>query len=595
MAADEKEEARLRALRELNLLDTAPSENFDRITRLAAQFFETPISAVSLTDVDRQWFKSRVGCGPQIPREHAPCAEVTRSGDVLVVSDLAEDPRFNKGVLVENGVRFYAGAPLVTKEGFTLGSMCVLDTVPREIGKDDEKALRDLAAMVMTQIELQHAIGRIDPVSGLPNRQQFTENLEDLARDFAGERRLAILLDLAPPNQIVQALRVLGPTYLDDLMRLSVEGVRNLKIEGHTVYHVGGAQLLAVIGDADEERVEVELVKRLNMLADFSRGRGAASLSHMACGIAPFILGEVKAGDVLRAAHHAAQDARESDRVVGIYSAATDEEHKRRYALIAALRELLERGGDGELSLVYQPRIDLKTGRCYGAEALLRWDHPEYGSVSPAEFIPLAEQTDLMRPLTSWVKLRAIAQLRAWRDEGYDLRVSINVSAANLEEEEFGLRLASVLAENGVSPSCLEIEFTESTFISNRRRVVKNLTDIRELGVVCAIDDFGTGYSTFSYLHDFPADIIKIDQTFIRKLEPGSRGSILVQSLIHMAGALGYRVVAEGVETQDVADFLIEAGCHEGQGYLFSRPLPPEAFADWLKSHAAERLEGYAA
>ncbi|WP_224408380.1 EAL domain-containing protein [Afifella sp. IM 167] len=574
------EAERMRALRELNLIDTAPSESFDRITRMASRLFGAPISAVSLTDVDRQWFKSRVGCGTEIPRDKAPCAEVTRSSDFLFVRDLAADPRFAGGILPESGVRFYAGAPLTTKEGYTLGSMCVLDTEPRDFSEEEARSLVDLAAMVMAQIELQHALGRLEPSSGLPNRAQFSEDIEDLARDHPGEARTAVMFDLADAADLAQAMRVLGPAYLDELTRVASGALRPMRDEGHDIYHVSTTQFAAIFPEEEEKRLRERLTTHLGALAEAARHSGLSATPGIAVGLAPFRLGETSAGAVLRSAHHAAQDAREADAAFGLYSATTDEAHQRRYALLEGLRAALRE--EGQFSLVYQPRIELASGTCTGAEALLRWNHPELGAVSPGEFIPLAEQSDLARPLTDWVLDAALSQMRGWRHAGLAVRVSVNVSAANLEEEDFGLRLAAALARHSVSPSWLEIEFTESALIRHRARVIANLAEIRALGIACAIDDFGTGYSSFSYLQDFPADTIKIDQAFIRTLVPGSRGSVLVASIVAMARDLGYRVVAEGVETQEVCDFLASCDCDEAQGYLFSRPVPPQDFVRWL-------------
>jgi EAL domain-containing protein (putative c-di-GMP-specific phosphodiesterase class I) len=220
-------------------------------------------------------------------------------------------------------------------------------------------------------------------------------------------------------------------------------------------------------------------------------------------------------------------------------------------------------------------------------EGLLRWRHPTLGLVQPGEFIPLAEQTELTRPLTEWVMNAALAQSAAWKTAGLDLRVSVNVSAVNLEEDDFASRVAAALQRHAVLASDFEIEFTESALITKRSRVLRTLMQIRESGVVCAIDDFGTGYSSFSYLQDIPADTIKIDQSFIRSLRPKSRGGALVRNIIHMARELGYRVVAEGVETQEVYDFLAAAGCDDAQGYFISRPVGSDDLLHWLLDRKA--------
>lgn len=245
------EEARLNALRDLDLLDTPESESFDRITRMASQLFDMPISAVSLTDHDRQWFKSHVGTnGRQIPRLLAPCADVATCREFLLVPDLLEDARFATSPLAKAGVRFYAGAPLVTREGHGLGAMCVLDNRPRSISPAQIALLEDFAAMVMAQVELQHNFGRIDPLSGLPNRHQLVEDLKDLARLTPGASYTAVLIELAGQQQLYQTVSVLGTAYLDELLRVSSRAIRDALGKGTKLYQVGAATFATVLDDA---------------------------------------------------------------------------------------------------------------------------------------------------------------------------------------------------------------------------------------------------------------------------------------------------------------------------------------------------------
>ena len=223
------EAERLQALRQLHLLDTAPSESFDRLTRMASSVFDLPIAAVSLTDSDRQWFKSRVGVEHwSIPRHKAPCAEVADSAGTVIINDLHGDPFYRDSPLARSGVRFYAGAPLITRQGFCLGSMCVLGNEARGTSAQEMGMLGDLAAMVMAQIELQHAFGRIDPVSGLPNRTQFFEDMEDLARtDARGSSRYLVLVDIANPEQVSEAATCVAPIMWRRLRSCSWRGRRS--------------------------------------------------------------------------------------------------------------------------------------------------------------------------------------------------------------------------------------------------------------------------------------------------------------------------------------------------------------------------------
>jgi len=583
-----REAARLRALRDLGLLDTPPSEAFDRITRLASRLFGLPISAISLTDVDRQWFKSRVGVEQQqIPRFKAPCDKVSSTRSPVVVSDLLADPTYCDSPLADAGVRFYAGAPLITHEGFALGSMCVLGQEPRTATEAEVSLLRDLAEMVMDQIELQHALGRIDAVSGLPNRTQLVEDMEDLARDHPKEECMAVLIDLADAYQLADARRVLGPAFLDNLVKFGRTAIQPLLGNDCKIYHVGTTELVFLLREPMRQKLFEMLMEIQSRLADFVESDGVPVSAHAVIGIVPFRLGDTTPRDVLRKAFGAALDAREAEVKVEVHSPAKDEQHHRRFKLLVGIREALI--APNQLSLVYQPRIDVRTGACAGAEALLRWYHPTMGNIPPGEFIPLIEQTALAGELTDWVMDAALWQVTMWRGEGVRVPVSINISGANLEEEDFVQRLKQGLERHNLPPTAIQLEFTESALIRMRRRVLERLKDIKALGVTCAIDDFGTGYSSFSYLQNIPADIVKIDRSFMAAIDSLERDQILVRAIIDMAHDLKYRVVAEGVETQQAYDFLAEAGCDEVQGYHISRPLTANDFRDWL---AAPRTFG---
>lgn len=578
------ETGRLRALRDLGLLDTDPSESFDRITRMACKLFDAPIAAVSLTDHDRQWFKSRVGCGPQIPRYKAPCAEVTRISDVLVVPDMSQDCRFNGGYLVDNGVRFYAGAPLTTREGYTLGSMCVLDTQPRSLDGDDSAAsLKDLAAMVMAQIELQHSIGRIDPVSGLPNRNQFAEDIADLGKDKKGERRSAVLIDLADSRRLSEAIRVLGPHYLDEYIQASVMALKD-SLGMSQLYHVGPTQLMTVLDAGDGDRSSEFLFAQLECLRRTVAKAGLTPQSGMALGAVSFRLGSIDSDHLLRAGHSAAEDARATGTGVGIYCPSSDAVHQRRYGLIDALRRALT--ATDQLRLVYQPTVSLESGKCDGVEALLRWCHPTFGNIAPSEFIPLAEQTELIKVLTERVIDLALAQSARWQSEGLRLRLSVNVSAVNLEDPGFADFVATALDRHGLAASSLQVEFTESALITKRQQVIETLDQIRNAGVRCAIDDFGTGYSSFAYLQTIPADVVKIDRGFIKRVEHSQRDRCLVGNIIKMVSELGLSTIAEGVETVEAYDILRRERCNSVQGYFIARPLEADAVHTWVKEQA---------
>ncbi len=579
------EDARMAALSRLRLLDTPRSDSFDRITRTASRMFDLPMAAISLTDRDRQWFKSTVGIEQtEIPRDKAPCAYSAETFGPVVIPDMAADPSYADSPLANAGIRFYAGAPLITAEGHGLGTLCVLGLEPRNMSDLEVSALVDLAALVMTQIELENSHGRIDPSSGLSNRIQFIEDLDDLARMQPGERRVAVLVDFARTEQFDQSVSVMGSPYFDGLMAEMGQLLSDELGPGRHPYHVASTQFafLAPAG-AEEGPYASELIARVQRLKAESRRQ---SVITVAVGVAPFRLGQTSAIDLLRAAHSAAQDARGSETSVSLYSPASDRAHRRSFSLIQDFPAALD--DPAQLRLVFQPRIDLSTRACVGAEALLRWRHPLLGDVSPGEFIPLIEHGVLAKPTTAWVIDHALAQFAVWRAGGMDFRLSVTVSASKLGESDFAQRVQLYLLKHRIRPEWFELEVTESAVMRNASKGLHQLNLLAQAGVQLAIDDFGTGHSSLAYLQRLPAHIVKIDQSFVRDLDLGDgereRERTLIQSMIRLSHDLGYRVVAEGIETAIAADLLAAAGCEEAQGFLFSRPLEPADFESWFRA-----------
>ena len=578
----ESETKRISALTQLGLLNSPPSEGFDRITRMAGQIFSLQASAISLTDSDRQWFMSRLGIADtEMPRHDAPCNEVTQSGGRLLIPDLLASPRYAESTLAGTGARFYAGAPLITREGHCLGSLCVVGATPRTASEAEMSALGDLALIVMAQIELRHAYGRVDPVSGLPNRNQFIEDLEDLARDHPGETRSAVLVDLAQNSELDSVGRVMGPAHHDEIVRDAVRALTGSLPLSFKAYHVAATQFALLTAVEIQEATLSRIACDVSSISD-SAGIGFATTPVL--GVTAFVLGEVSPQDVLRTGYSAAQDSRVNERVISTYSSASDALYRRRFALLADFGAALQR--PGELRLLFQPRVELLSGRCIGAEALLRWKHPELGEISPGEFIPLVEETSLVREATSWVLDRAMHQQAVWRRNGLNLSLSINVSAANLREEDLAARVELLLLKYRLPANSIELELTESAIMDRSGIARGQLLALEAAGIQLAIDDFGTGYSSLSYLQQLPVHVVKIDQSFIRHLEQDTREHALVRSMITLSHDLGYRVVAEGVETLNALQALLALGCDEAQGYFFSRPLAAEQIEPWARARS---------
>ncbi len=235
-----------------------------------------------------------------------------------------------------------------------------------------------------------------------------------------------------------------------------------------------------------------------------------------------------------------------------------------------------------QLFLTFQPKVHLKTGPVTGVEALVRWQHPEHGIIVPDQFIPVAERTGLIIPLTLWVLQQSLLQCQRWNQMGLDIGVAVNLTMWNLEAQELPEQIEGLLRDTCVSPKNLELEITETSIMSDPQRVIRTLNQIRQLGVQFAIDDFGTGYSSFAYLTKLPVSCIKIDKSFVQNIESDRDNSVIVRSIIDLGHNLGLKVVAEGVETITAKKILTAFECDDGQGYYFCRPIPADAMTKFL-------------
>ncbi|WP_347331934.1 bifunctional diguanylate cyclase/phosphodiesterase [Marinimicrobium locisalis] len=268
---------------------------------------------------------------------------------------------------------------------------------------------------------------------------------------------------------------------------------------------------------------------------------------------------------------------------VALYDAEKDPHSSKRLSLMNELGRAIR---DNQLCLHFQPKIELATQRCYGLEALLRWQHPTLGMVSPGEFIPIAEATNLVHPMTTWVLEHSIKACCSWHEAGVPLSVAVNLSARNLMDDTLPRQVETLLSEYQLPHWALELEITESSIMTDPRRAMTNLERLHELGVSLSIDDFGTGYSSLSYLKRLPVRTLKIDFSFVRQMLDDEQDEIIVNSTIHLAHNLGLNVVAEGVESEALLLRLTALGCDLAQGFHISRPMPSDQLADWLASSA---------
>jgi diguanylate cyclase (GGDEF)-like protein len=295
---------------------------------------------------------------------------------------------------------------------------------------------------------------------------------------------------------------------------------------------------------------------------------------------------------LLRRADVAMYAAKRTGGGVRTYTLEQDANSRQRLGLARELREGIERD---ELVVYYQPAIDIRSGRVVGVEALVRWAHPLHGLISPDVFIPIAEQTGLVCPLTGWVLNDALGQTRKWLEQGLDLTVAVNLSARSLQDRSLPQIIGSVLTANGVDARRLTLEITESMLMADPPRASEVLHGLQEMGSRIAIDDFGTGYSSLAHLKQLPLDMLKIDRSFVKDMATNSQDAAIVRSAIELAHNLGLGVIAEGVEDHAAVLLLDTLGCDQGQGFYFSRPLPADEFNAWLDQRRTDERSHLAA
>lgn len=586
------EQERLFFVRSSGLLDTKTNEAFDRITRLAASLLQAPMAAISIIDESRQWFKSRVGIdASETARNDSFCTHTIETSAALVVEDAREDPRFarNRMVTGEPGIRSYAGVPLQLPSGHALGSLCVIDTRPRKFDAQQMQRLQDIAALAMVQIDLHQMAGQVNEVTRLPNRAQLAQDLTHACQATPGRATTLVLLQVMSGAQLQSTVRAVGISPLEAALRTIATILMKSLPQGVELYHVGETRFAAVYqGESDPEHDGIAAALLAKLSKPFVADSGITVHLDAHAGLARFHCIETEADDALRMATSALYQAEAEQRRWAWYSPAFDLPHKRAFGLLRAIPVGL---AHGEFRLVYQPKMDLHTARISGVEALTRWRHPSFGDVSPAEFVGLMERTTLIHDFTEWVLHKALEQQAAWRAQGIDLTVAVNVSARNLEHPLFLRMLRNACALYGTPPTTLRLECTENTLMTGTL-TAETLAAVRAMDISISLDDFGVGYSNLSCLHSLPVDILKLDQTLIKPIATDERAFTLIKSLISMGHALGYRMLAEGVETAEVLDLLKHHGCDAAQGYYIARPMEADAIPEFLHASRGPNLSG---
>ena len=441
---------------------------------------------------------------------------------------------------------------------------------------------QDVTEQQRAQDRIAH-MARHDALTDLPNRVLLRERLEhELKRVKRGEQLAVLCLDLDCFKSVNDTL---GHPIGDELLKRVADRLRGCTREPDTVVRLGGDEFAIIMTDLQEPSNAAVLARRIHeSISKPYQIDGHQIVTNISIGISVAPTDGTDPDTLLKNADMALYGAKNDGRgTYRFFEREMDARMQARRQLEMDLRRAL---ANKEFELHYQPLVTLRGNEITALEALLRWQHPKRGMISPADFIPIAEETGLIIPIGEWVLMTACKEISNWPDP---IKVAVNVSPAQLKHRHFLRSVTSALEASGAPPHRLQLEITETVLMQNTFANLQSLHKLRELGVQIALDDFGTGYSSLSYLRSFPFDKIKIDRSFIQDLAKGVEPYAIVNAVAGLANSLSITSTAEGVETQEQLDTLTAIGCAEMQGYLFSSPKPAKEMSEFLANHSAKQ------
>jgi diguanylate cyclase (GGDEF)-like protein len=428
--------------------------------------------------------------------------------------------------------------------------------------------------------EKLHRVATTDELTGLANRERFRARLDEriASATTTGDMFGVMLLDL---DRFKEVNDTLGHHFGDELLRDLGPRLADVIGADGLVARLGGDEFAVLPGENTGDADELEAIAaRLTACVQQPVGVDEMTLEvGVSIGIARFPRDGDDPHSLLRSADVAMYAAKEAHAGCKVYATALDRHSVRKLSVLSDFRRALD---TDEVVVFYQPIMQMDGTSVHGAEALVRWEHPELGLLPPSDFMPIVEQTGLIGPLTRHVLERAVAQCAAWRQAGRELTVSVNLSVRNLLDPDLPSLISDLLTIYRLVPEALELEITESMLMSDPDRSLITLTRLSQLGVGLSVDDYGTGYSSLANLRRLPIDELKIDRSFVSPMLSDESDLIIVRSTINLGHDLGLTVVAEGVEDEATLHRLEKLGCDLAQGYHFSKPLPPEAFNQWI-------------
>ena len=428
----------------------------------------------------------------------------------------------------------------------------------------------------------------MDRLTGLPNRALFNDRLQQaIAAAMRGNRPLSVMMmDL---DRFKYVNDTLGHPIGDMLLCEVAKRLRaTLQRQRDTVARLGGDEFAVLLPDDDLPSARLLAARMLRALEEPITIEGQLVDVGASIGIVTFPDNGMDMNVLLRRADIAMYVAKRSNLGFALYDERHDQHSAERLSLMSELRQAVEHD---QLTLYYQPKVDLATHRVKYVEALVRWEHPTRGFVAPDQFIPFAEQTGYIKSISRWVADKAIGQCAAWREQGIELAVSVNVSARELIQSSLPETFQSLLDKHGVAPELIWIEITESAIMDDPNHAIETLDRLHALGIRLSIDDFGTGYSSLSYLKRMPVDELKIDKSFVMGMGQHKDDETIVRSTIDLGHNMGLKVVAEGVETEEMLERLRALRCDLAQGFHLSRPLPPAKLEAWLDVWQCENAD----